>query len=297
VSLGVRFVAVGDVMVDVVCSKLPQPSARVHAEVSLRAGGSAVNAAAAAAAAGASASVVGRIGSDPPGDLVAAELADLGIEAHLARDHDLPTGVAVALAADSFTTSVVAQRGANARLSPEDVPHDLKADALLVSGFALFQSGSSDAARAALERFAGAWAGIDVGSPALAAAAAGTGFAGAAGLGATVLLATAEEARAMTGAGPEEAARMLASTFSIACVKLGEEGALAASGDRVERGAVERVDRSSPFGAGDAFGAVLLVALAAGDSLGRALELGCRAGARAAGTAGRPRKSTGASLS
>lgn len=297
-SLGVRFVAVGDVMVDVVCSNMPQPGARVHAEVSLRAGGSAVNAAVAAAAAGASASVVGRIGSDPPGELVAAELGELGIEAHLARDHDLPTGVAVALAADAFTTSVVAERGANARLAPEDVPYDLKADALLVSGFSLFQSGSSDAARTALDRFAGAWAGVDVGSPALAAAAARTGFADAAALGANVLLATAEEARAMTGAAPEEAARRLASSFSIACVKLGEEGALAAAGDRVERRAVERVGRRSPFGAGDAFGAVLLVALAAGDSLGRALELGCRAGAGAAAAEdGRARKSGGAPTS
>ena len=277
-----RFAAVGDVMVDVLCSTLPAPSARLHGEVLLRAGGSAVNAAAAAAGSGASAFVVGRIGSDPSGDLVAAGLHELGIEAHLARDHVLPTGVAVVLAADTTTASVVASRGANARLSPEDIPDAVDADALLVSGFALFQSGSAAAARIALERFSGAWAGVDVASPALAAVARDTDLRDA-GTQGTVLLATAEEAKAMTGAGPEEAARKLASQFSVACVKLGAEGALAASGDRVERRAADPVARRNPFGAGDAFGAALLVALAAGDPLGRALERACRAGARAAG--------------
>lgn len=277
-----RFVAVGDVLVDIACSTLPAPGIRTHAPVSLRAGGSAVNAAAAAAAAGASATVVGRIGRDPAGDLVAAQLGSLGVEARLARDRELPTGVAVALGTD--VVSVVASRGANARLAPEDVPDPVEADALLVSGFALFQSGSARAGRAALERFEGDWAGIDVGSPALAASVPDDGLTGFGRRG-TVLLATAEEALALTGSGPEEAARALATRVSVACVKLGEEGAMAVSGELVERRAADRVTRHAPFGAGDAFGAVLLVALAVGDPLGRALERACSAGARAAGGA------------
>lgn len=268
-------------MVDVVCSKLPPPNGRVHAEVSIRAGGSAVNAAAAVASAGKSAAVVGRIGSDPPGELVAAELVERGIEAHLARDHDLPTGIAVSLGADPASPSVVANRGANARLSPKDIPDILEADALFVSGFALFQAGSSEAARTALDRFAGAWAGVDVGSPTLAAEARDVDL-GDAGRSRTVVLATADEARAMTGEEPDEAARMLASRFAVACIKLGERGAVAAAGDRVERRAVDPVARRSPFGAGDAFGAILLIALAAGAPLERALDLACAAGARAA---------------
>jgi sugar/nucleoside kinase (ribokinase family) len=276
-----QFVAVGDVMVDVVCSKLPSPTERVHAEVSMRVGGSAVNAAVAAAAAGSSATVVGRVGTDAAGDLIVAELAQRGIEAHVARDHDLPTGMAVSLGADPSSPSVIASRGANARLSPPDIPATLEADALLVSGFALFQTGSSEAARTALDRFSGAWAGIDVSSPSLAAAAADSDFSDV-GTRQGVVLATADEARAMTGEEPEDAARTLASRFSVACVKLGEDGAVAAAGDLVERRGVDPVARRSPFGAGDAFGAVFLLALAAGDPLGRALDLACLAGARAA---------------
>ena len=275
-----RLVAVGDVMVDVVCSAVPPPDARVHAEVSIRAGGSAVNAAVAAAAAGASAAVVGRIGSDPAAELVVAELAELGIEANLARDHDFPTGVAVSLGADFEPERRGESRRERATVTG-GIPEPIEADALFVSGFALFQTGSSEAARTALDRFAGAWAGIDAGSPTLAAAAREADL-GEAGRRRTVVLTTADEARAMTGDEPEQAARMLASRFAVACVKLGEEGALAAGGDQIERRAVEPVVRRSPFGAGDAFGAVLLVALAAGDPLGRALELACAAGARAA---------------
>jgi sugar/nucleoside kinase (ribokinase family) len=269
-------------MVDVLCPEPPPSSTHVHGDVVIRAGGSAVNAAAAAAAAGAAAMVVGRVGRDRAGDLVAAEIAEFGVEPHLARDDDLATGVAVALGGNP-SARVIASRGANSRLKPEDVPEAVEGDALFVSGFALFQSGSAAAAQAALQRFTGAWAGVDVGSPWLADKASDADLPAAPGRG-TVLLATADEARAMTGAAPEEAARRLATRFSVACVKLGREGAIAASGDRVERRAAEPVVRRSPFGAGDAFGALLLVALAGGASLGRALELACAAGARAATT-------------
>lgn len=276
-----RFAAVGDVMVDVVGSALPPPGKRVHSAMAVRAGGSALNAARAASAAGASAVVVGRVGSDPAGRLVLAELEALGIEAKLALDPQLPTGAAVALGDDTTGTGVVAHRGANARFSPDDVPATLEADALFVSGFALFQTGSSEAARAALDRFVGAWAGIDLGSPSLAPAAADSDLR-TSGRYETVLLATADEARALTGEEPESAARTLASRFSVACVKLGAAGALAAAGDRLEQASVDAVERTTPFGAGDAFGGVLLVALAEGAPLAPALERACAAGAAAA---------------
>jgi ribokinase len=268
----IRFVAVGDVMVDVVCAQLPASGTRAHAEVSVRAGGSAVNAATAAAEAGALAIVVGRVGSDPAADLVEADLRGRGVEAHLGRDGERTTGAAVALGADT----VVAHRGANATFSPDDVPDPLEGDALLVSGFVLFQEGSSHAGTAALERFRGDWKGLDLASPKLAAAA-------EPGIDdANVVLATAEEALAVTGAAPERAARSLAARFEVACVKLGEAGAIAVQGEQVERCAAQPVPRRSPFGAGDAFGAVFLVALARGQPVGRALELACQAGARAA---------------
>ena len=154
-------------MVDVACDELPTAGSRVHADVMLRAGGSALNAARAAASAGAAATVIGRIGSDPAGDLVLAELGAVGISAHLARDAELPTGTAVAFPGPT----VVATRGANSRFAVDDVPDAIDANALLVSGFALFQEGSAEAATLAIDRFTGDLVGIDVASPKLASVA------------------------------------------------------------------------------------------------------------------------------
>jgi len=272
----VRFVAVGDVLVDVLSAEAPRREERIHAPVTIRAGGSAANAGVWAAALGASATVVGRVGSDPAGELVARVLAGRGIEANLARDSDVPTGVAVALGASTS----IASPGASARLAPDDVPDPLDGDALLVSGFSLLQPSSAPGARTALERFAGRWAAVDLASPSLAAVAAS--HLEEMSAGANVVLATADEARAVTGFEPEEAARALGARFAVACVKLGEDGAVGVQGNQIEQAGIEPVVRRSAIGAGDAFAAALLVALAAGESLDRALHLACETGARSA---------------
>ncbi|MDX6436976.1 MAG: hypothetical protein QOK34_1810 [Gaiellaceae bacterium] len=261
-------------MVDVLCADLPPASGRVHTEIAVRAGGSAVNAAVAASAAGVAATVVGRIGADPSGELVLSALEREGVEARLARDPELTTGVAIALG-----SNVVAHRGANAAFSPDDVPDPLDSDALLVSGFALFQPGSADAGWAALDRFRGKYAAVDVASPALAAHADMERLERSA----RVLLVTNDEARVLTGTDGEAAATQLARRFRVACVKLGEAGAVAASGNELVRAAASQVEESSPFGAGDAFAAALLVALASDLPLAAALERACDAGAQAAG--------------
>jgi sugar/nucleoside kinase (ribokinase family) len=270
----VSFVAVGDLLVDVICEQeAPASPKPVHAPVSIRAGGSAANAAVWATALGASATVVGRVGSDIQGELVERVLTDRGIEARLSRDPERTTGVAVALG-----SSVVAWPGASAKLAPEDIPEPLTGDALLVSGFSLFQADSAPGARAALERFEGRWAAVDLASPRLS----GAVDLGELCRGANVVLATADEARAVTGADPEEAVRELAARFELACVKLGERGALAAEGKRVTRAPADAVVRRSRFGAGDAFAAALLVSLGDGQSMDQALDAACATGARAA---------------
>ena len=262
-----KLTTVGDVMVDVITERLPAAGERMHGSVRLRAGGSAVNAALTAAELGAEAQVVGRIGADAAGDLVVAMVEAKGVEACLARDAELPTGTTVAL-----KDAVVADRGANARLAPDDVPATLSGDALLVSGFALFQDGSRDGARAALDRFDGRWAAVDLSSPKLAADA-------DLAVKANVVFVTEGEAKAATGLEPEAASRELAKRFEIVCLKR-EDGALARRRDHVVDAAVSRVESTSPFGSGDAFAAAFLVALATGADLSDALAGACAAGAR-----------------
>jgi sugar/nucleoside kinase (ribokinase family) len=267
----IDLIAVGDVMLD---GSLPAPveGERVHGPIELRAGGSAVGAALAAARLGARAAVVGRIGDDAAGRVIADELAAAGVQALLARDPDAATGCAFVVGG----TSVVANPGASARLTPDDVPTTLAAGAVLVSGYSLLQPGPTDAAQAALARAETESLAVDAASSRLVARFGVEQFFEATAR-ASVLLANADEARALTGLEPEQAALELARSYRIACVKLGRDGAVAASGADLARFEVEPIDASDTFGAGDAFAGGFLVSLARGDGVADALRTGCDA--------------------
>ena len=92
-----------------------------------------------------------------------------------------------------------------------------------------------------------------------------------------VLLANAEEARVLTGLDGEEAAVALASRYRIACVKLGRDGAVAASDGTVVRVRPEPLDYAPAIGAGDAFAAGFLLALVRDAELEAAVGAGCNA--------------------
>jgi sugar/nucleoside kinase (ribokinase family) len=264
------FVAVGDVMLD---GSLPEavPGRRVHGRIDLRAGGSAANAALAAARSGARSAVVGRVGADPAGRRVGDALAESGVEALLARDPDVPTGCVIVVG-----TAIVADRGASVRLAVEDLPPTIEAGAVLVSGYSLLQEPAEIAARAALARARTEWLAVDAASARLVEAFGIERFF-AATAAVDVLLANAEEARALTGLDGEEAALELARRYRVACVKLGPDGAVAARGGEVARAAAPPLESVDTLGAGDAFAAGFLLALDAGAELERAVAAGCEA--------------------
>lgn len=263
-------IAVGDVMLD---GSLPEPvpGRRIHGRVDLRVGGSAANAALAAAKLGSYAAVVGRVGADAAGRIVDESLADAGVEPLLAFDADAHTGCVVVAG-----TAIVADPGASARLSPDDVPSTLVAGAVLVSGYSLLQDGPHDAARAALARAETCWLAIDAASDSLVRAFGPERFLEETS-GVDVLLANADEARALTGLGADEAALALGERSRVACVKLGPDGAVAAAD-----GLLARAPSQAPggaFGAGDAFAAGFLLALARGAAVEDALTGGCESAA------------------
>jgi sugar/nucleoside kinase (ribokinase family) len=262
-------IAVGDVMLD---GALPAPVAggRVHGRIELRAGGSAANAALAAARLWARAAVIGRVGVDAAGRLVADTLAAAGVEPLLARDPEARTGCVVVIGG----TSVVADPGASVQLAPDDLPPTLEARAVLVSGYSLLQAGPEAAARAALERSRTDWLAVDAGSARLVAAFGVDRFLEATAM-AGVLLANAEEARTLTGLSADQAALTLARRYRVVCVKLGRTGAIAASGGDIVRAEVQPVDRADTLGAGDAFAGGFLFSLSRGEDLASALRAGC----------------------
>src|SRR5947208_1712442 len=93
----------------------------VHGEVRLRAGGAGSNAAVWASAAGAGVRLHGRVGDDLFGRAVCEALIGRGVEPVLAFDSEAPTG-AMLVVHEVGERSMVADRGANARLAPVDLP-------------------------------------------------------------------------------------------------------------------------------------------------------------------------------
>jgi sugar/nucleoside kinase (ribokinase family) len=248
------FVAVGDLMVDVTAA------GRGHsARIEIAAGGSAANAAVWAAEAGAGALVVGRVGDDLAGRALRSALEERGVRAELSVDAEAPTGTFLVVDGE-----IRADRGANARFAPEHLPTPLAADAVLVSGYV-----PRETVEAALERAESDWVAL------------APGFLDRPPSSADCVLVDEEEGQRLTGLDAEGAARALGRTFKLACVTRGAAGAIAVLDGRLEEAAAPETEAVRAVGAGDAFAAGLLVALARGADLGEALAAGCTFGANA----------------
>ncbi len=217
----VRFVAVGDLMVDVVVA------GRGHDAIArLAPGGTAANTAAWAASLGAKATAIGSVGDDAGGRLLRAELVLRGVEPLFVVDPTNPTGTFVV--ADG---ELLVDRGANATLDPSMLPPLPAADAVLVSGYL-----PSTTLDAALAQARADWVLLDAAAlPALPE-------------GGNALVANERQARALTGTGPEEAVRILAARYRLACVTRGRTRSC--RDPRRAAGAGGAVRASAPGGAG-----------------------------------------------
>jgi sugar/nucleoside kinase (ribokinase family) len=260
-SRRVRLVAVGDLMIDVVVA-----GSGHDATARLAPGGTAANVAVWAASLGADAFAVGAVGRDAGGRFLRAELEGRGVEPLLAADPAARTGTFVLVDGELHV-----DRGANASLSPAELPRLPPADAVLVSGYL-----PSGTLAAALSSAAARWV--------LVAAAALEELPD----GGNGVVANGAEARRLTGADPETAVRLLGERYRLACVTLGAHGALGVLDGRLEQAAPPARALQEVPGAGDAFSAGLLVALARGEPLAAALATGCLCGSRAAGAPGWP---------
>jgi sugar/nucleoside kinase (ribokinase family) len=277
----VDVIAVGDVMIDVrVEASALEEGGDVHGRVLVRPGGSASNAAVWAAESGAKARVHGRVGSDAAGALVRDELIRRGVEPALSMDPEADTGTMLVVH-EPGVRSMVADRGANARFSAEDLPERLEAVAVLVSGYMLLHEPTYPAAAAALERAAARFVAVDGASWPMIRDFGVERFFDATAR-ANTLLVNQREAEILTGRRGDAAGDLLAERYPVVCVKLAEAGAVMSWEGLAIRYAGAPVRERDPTGAGDAFDGVLLAQLAAGRSPGDALQEACRAGARVA---------------
>jgi ribokinase len=241
--MAVRFVAVGELLVDVIAA-----GAGHDARIRVRPAGSTFNAAVAAREAGADATAIGTVGDDPAGRMILAELSARGVHAE------------VAVRAGSTGTFLLAdgEVGVDRGVGHDLVlPDRIGADAVLISGYV-------PAAADALARADAAWVALDAARLSTLPP------------GGNAVIANEEAARRLTGEDAEGAVGMLGGRYRLACVTLGPRGAVAALDGLAESFRAEAATADAT-GAGDAFAATLLVALAQGDVLADALVRAGRA--------------------
>jgi sugar/nucleoside kinase (ribokinase family) len=285
-------VCVGDVMLDVhVASGALARGGDVHGRVAIRPGGTSANAAVWGAWAGASAAVIAAVGDDLAGTLCVDAVADRGVDVGGVVRRASPTGVMVVMSEDG-DRSMVADRGANARLEAADV-QGIEAAAVLVSGYLLLQEPGHDTAIAAIG---------SARTPLLAVEAASWPLVEVFGVerffeetgSFDVVLANEREARVLTDADGDAAARALGERYRFAAVKRAANGATLIADGRLVAADGEAVEEVEATGAGDAFDGVLLSSLALGRAPEEAIARACHAGALVAASPATWPEETGA---
>ena len=259
-----RVVVVGDVATDVVAvlSGEPAPGSDRPAAIRSRGGGAGANVAAHLARLGVRVTLVGCIGDDAAGAGLTAELRAAGVDLALRTVPGAATGTIVSLVEPGGQRSMLADRGANLALRPDDVPAPVPGGHLHLSGYTLLDDGPRTAGLAALTAAvaAGCTVSLDPAS---------TGPLNRYGVdrwladtaAATLLLPNADEARLLTGCSDvADAARTLAGRHRVVAVSLGADGALWASGDVLVHRPAHPAEVVDTTGAGDAFAAGLLSA-------------------------------------
>jgi len=277
---------VGSIITDlaVLTPRLPARGENILAHrLHIGPGGKGANAAVAAARLGAHSVLVGRVGDDSFGREELAALRAEGVDTNaVGVDPETRTGAAIIMVDDEGENTILVIIGANDRLTPEHVeaglaPHWGRLDALLVN-FEVPPTAVAAAINAAHAH--GVPAIVDAGPP--------RQFGPEVWGRATVISPNALEAATLVGHPVEDAAaaaaaarELLAGGPQAVVLKRGAAGALLVTREGTQHVSSFRVKVVDTTGAGDAFSAALVVALAEGKPLPEAVRFANAAGALA----------------
>ncbi|HWJ87403.1 MAG TPA: sugar kinase [Pelagibacterium sp.] len=282
-----QVLVVGDVITDILV--VPEgPIARgtdTTAAIRQLPGGSGANQAVWMAAMGVDAHFAGRAGATDVARLK-IYFEGQGVAAHLGADDLVPTGTLICLIDPDGERSFLTDRGANARLGPEDLSSELLdgTDRLHVSGYAMFEDGPRRAVMSLMEEAMrrGIAVSLDPASTGFLRSVGPDAFMGWAA-GADIVFPNADEAALLTGeVDPAEQVAALLDHFPRVVLKRGGAGAIYATrdGNTVALPA-QSVDVIDTTGAGDAFLAGFLAAELRGETPAECLSAAITAGARA----------------
>lgn len=273
----------GEVMLDILTEiNAPlQLGSDTPASIHFHGGGSAANTAAWLAHAGIKTALVARVGDDEAGRAALAGLRALGVELVVTVDRARPTGTCIVLV-DGVDRTMLPSTGANAALSPADVPELAGLRHLHVSGYSLFTA-ARGAAVAAINAARAADVPISVGAASAAPLRDWGAEAFFEAIGPDLLLfANGHEATVLTGKDDAaEAAKAIAARTGEAVVTEGSEGAYWSDGQTLVYAETIPLDTANPVGAGDAYAAGFLAARLQGADPTAALAEAHRLGAAA----------------
>jgi len=280
-----RIVVVGSSNTDMIIKapRIPKPGETViGGEFFTAAGGKGANQAVAAARAGGSVTFVARVGEDMFGRKAMEGFIAEGIEtAHVHRDAEAPSGVALIFVDESGENSIAVASGANARLTTEDV-HAAR-DAIESADVLLTQLESPlDAVRAAVD--VATEHGVKVVLNPAPAQPLGRSLLRKV----SVLTPNETEAELLTGisVSDEDAAVAAAEALRAAgvdavVITMGSRGAFVLESDHGEMVPAFEVQAADTTAAGDVFSGALAVALTEGKSLPHAVRFANAAAALA----------------
>ena len=278
-----RAVVVGSINVDHVAGveHLPQPGETVLARsYAVHAGGKGANQTIALARAGAAVMLVGRVGRDDDGHFVLSTLREAGVDTtHVGSTADAPTGRAFIQVSPTGENVICVVGGANATLTPADLP----ADAIASAGVLVLQGeipAPTSLAAARIAAGGGARVVLNLAPwyPVPADALANVGVL-------VVNESEAGEELSLDGWAvrdrPVEVVRRLAELGPDVVLTLGAQGVVWSAGGQVGQLAAHRVEVVDTTGAGDAFVGNLAAALLAGRGFAEAVAWANAAGALA----------------
>ncbi|WIX97673.1 carbohydrate kinase family protein [Amycolatopsis mongoliensis] len=282
-------VVVGDAALDVIArhdKPLPH-GGDARAKIRFTGGGSGANTALWLRSLDADTTLLARIGDDPGGRLIRAELEAAGVRCAFAVDPEAPTCCVVVMVDGSGQRSMLADRGANQRFSPEDVTPAVLADAghLHLSGYVLLDPPSRAAGLTALAlaRELGLTTSVD---PQAAAHITDPAAFLDDVRGVDLLMPNTEELVALTGSADPASAKELLGTVGAVVVTAGLDGASWVDDGGVTSVPAIEAECLDSTGAGDAFDAGVLTGWLAGESTVDILRHGTRLGALAVGKVG-----------
>ncbi len=266
-----QVVALGDVNVDIIAHFPFYPAkgedALAHS-TEIHCGGSAANTAMALARLGIEVSLIARLGPDSLALRALHSLSAAGvISSDLQRDATTMTGLMYVIVTPDGERTILGHRGANVLTDPAQIREESFRTAKLfhLSGYALLADPQRSAALLALEMACrhGLTVTLD---PGMAVPLAVLNEMRALLPVVDILLPSLAEARHLTGRRePEECARaLLDAGVQAVALKLGREGSLIATGDRLFRAPGFAVEVRDSTGAGDSFAAGVIAGFLGG---------------------------------